>query len=43
MKLGLQFNSFDWNGGPEQFGGKLAEISRVAEEAGFDRIVVAQV
>ena len=41
MKLGLQLNSFDWNGGPEQFGGKLAEIGRVAEEAGFDRIGVA--
>lgn len=41
MKLGLQLNSFDWAGGPEQFGGKLAEIGRVAEEAGFDRIGVA--
>ncbi len=41
MKLGLQLNSFDWNGGPKHFGANLAEIGRVAEEAGFDRIGVA--
>ena len=41
MKLGLQLNSFDWTGGPERFGSNLAEIGRVAEEAGFDRIGVA--
>ena len=41
MKLGLQLNSFDWAGGTEQFGGKLAQIGRVAEEVGFDRIGVA--
>jgi F420-dependent oxidoreductase-like protein len=41
MKLGLQINSFDWNGGPERFGKNLAEIGSVAEEAGFDRIGVA--
>ena len=41
MKLGLQLNSFDWNGGPEWFGRNLAEIGRVAEEADFDRIGVA--
>jgi F420-dependent oxidoreductase-like protein len=41
MKLGLQLNSFDWAGGPGQFGRKLAEVGRVAEEAGFDRIGVA--
>lgn len=41
MKLGLQLNSFDWNGGPERFGATLAEIARAAEEAGFDRIGVA--
>jgi F420-dependent oxidoreductase-like protein len=41
MKLGLQLNSFDWSGGPERFGEKLAEIGKTAEEAGFDRIGVA--
>ena len=41
MKLGLQLNSFDWNGGPEQFARNLAEIGRTAEGAGFDRIGVA--
>ena len=41
MKLGLHLNSFDWEGGPERFGTTLAQISRVAEEAGFDRIGVA--
>jgi F420-dependent oxidoreductase-like protein len=41
MKLGLQLNGFDWDGGPARFGAKLAEISGAAEEAGFDRIAVA--
>ena len=41
MKLGVQLNSFDWVGGPERFGRNLADIGRVAEEAGFDRIGVA--
>ena len=41
MKLGVQLNSFDWVGGPEQFGRNLTAIGRVAEEAGFDRIGVA--
>ena len=41
MKLGLQLNSFDWTGGPEHFGATLAEIVGAAEEAGFDRIGVA--
>jgi F420-dependent oxidoreductase-like protein len=41
MKLGVQLNSFDWIGGSERFASKLAEIARVAEEAGFDRIAVA--
>jgi alkanesulfonate monooxygenase SsuD/methylene tetrahydromethanopterin reductase-like flavin-dependent oxidoreductase (luciferase family) len=41
VKLGLQLNSFDWTGGPERFGATLAEIAGVAEEAGFDRIGVA--
>ena len=41
MRLGLQLNSFDWRGGPEQFAANLADIGRAAEEAGFDRIGVA--
>jgi F420-dependent oxidoreductase-like protein len=41
MKLGVQLNSFDWNGGPERFGSTLADVARAAEEAGFDRIGVA--
>ena len=41
MRLGLQLNSFDWNGGPERFARTLANIARAAEEAGFDRIGVA--
>jgi F420-dependent oxidoreductase-like protein len=41
MKLGLQLNSFDWAGGPGRFGKNLAEIGEAAEEAGFDRIGVA--
>jgi alkanesulfonate monooxygenase SsuD/methylene tetrahydromethanopterin reductase-like flavin-dependent oxidoreductase (luciferase family) len=41
MKLGLQLNSFDWAGGPERFASNLAEIGEAAEEAGFDRIGVA--
>jgi alkanesulfonate monooxygenase SsuD/methylene tetrahydromethanopterin reductase-like flavin-dependent oxidoreductase (luciferase family) len=41
MKLGIQLNSFDWDGGPERFSTTLADIVRAAEEAGFDRIGVA--
>src|SRR5215210_1155118 len=41
MKIGIQLNSFDWKGGPERFGTNLADIGRVVEEAGFDRIGVA--
>ena len=41
MKLELQLNGLDWTGEPEQLAGILAEITRAAEEAGFDRIGVA--
>ena len=41
MKLGVQLNSFDWEEGPERFATWLAEIARASEEAGFDRIAVA--
>ena len=35
MKIGLQIPSFTWPGGPAQIAGKLAEIARVADGAGF--------
>jgi F420-dependent oxidoreductase-like protein len=38
---GPQLNSFDWSGGPGRFGRNLADIGTIAEEAGFDRIGVA--
>jgi F420-dependent oxidoreductase-like protein len=41
MKLGLQLNSFDWTGGPTRFAATLVEIARAVEEAGFDRMGVA--
>ncbi len=41
MKLGLQINDFRWPGGAICFGSTLAEIARTTEEAGFDRIGVA--
>ena len=41
MKLGLQLNSFDWVGGPARFGERLGRIARAAEEAGLDRLGVA--
>jgi F420-dependent oxidoreductase-like protein len=41
MKLGLQLNSFDWVGGPKEFASVLTEIAHASEEAGFDRIAVA--
>jgi F420-dependent oxidoreductase-like protein len=41
MKLGIQLNSFDWTGGPGRFARNLSDIGRAAEEAGFDRIGVA--
>jgi alkanesulfonate monooxygenase SsuD/methylene tetrahydromethanopterin reductase-like flavin-dependent oxidoreductase (luciferase family) len=41
VKLGLQLNSFDWKGGPARFARILADIAPAAEEAGFDRIGVA--
>ncbi len=41
MKFGLQLNSFDWGGGPERFGRKPRGDRGAAEEAGFDRIGVA--
>jgi F420-dependent oxidoreductase-like protein len=35
MKIGLQVPNFTWPGGPAGISGKLAEIARAADEAGF--------
>lgn len=35
MKIGLQVPNFTWPGGPAQIAGKLAEIARAADGAGF--------
>jgi len=35
MKIGLQLPNFTWPGGPAQIPGKLADIARVVEDAGF--------
>ena len=35
MKVGLQIPNFTWPGGPAQIAGTLAEIARIAEDAGF--------
>jgi F420-dependent oxidoreductase-like protein len=35
VKIGLQIPNFTWPGGPAQIPGRLTEISRVADDAGF--------
>jgi F420-dependent oxidoreductase-like protein len=35
MKIGLQVPSFTWPGGPAHIAGRLADIARAAEHAGF--------
>ena len=40
MKIGLQIPSFTWPGGPAEIGGKLAEIARTADDAGFSSLWV---
>jgi len=35
MKIGLQIPNFTWPGGPREIPGKLEEIARVADAAGF--------
>jgi F420-dependent oxidoreductase-like protein len=35
MKIGLQIPNFTWPGGPAQISGKLAEIARAVDDAGF--------
>jgi F420-dependent oxidoreductase-like protein len=41
MKLGFHINDYDWAGGAARIGPTLAEIARAGDEAGFDRIGVA--
>lgn len=41
MKLGLSINDYAWSGGASSFASTLGEIARAADEAGFDRIGVA--
>jgi len=40
MKLGLQINDYDW-GGADRLALTLGEIAHAADDAGFDRIGVA--
>jgi F420-dependent oxidoreductase-like protein len=40
MKIGLQFYSFTWPGGPPQIGPQLARAVRAADDAGFDSLWV---
>jgi F420-dependent oxidoreductase-like protein len=35
MKIGLQVPNFTWPGGPPQIAGRLADIARTADDAGF--------
>ena len=41
MKLGFHINDYDWTGGAASLGPTLVEIARAGDEAGFDRIGVA--
>jgi F420-dependent oxidoreductase-like protein len=41
MKLGLHINDYAWADGAAQLGPLVGEIARVADDAGFDRIGVA--
>ncbi|HEY5246980.1 MAG TPA: LLM class F420-dependent oxidoreductase [Dermatophilaceae bacterium] len=40
MRLGLHIPDFTWQGGPPAIRARLAEVARLGEEAGFDRISV---
>jgi F420-dependent oxidoreductase-like protein len=40
LKVGLQINNFTWPGGAAAIGPTLAEITKTADEAGFDSIWV---
>jgi len=40
MKIGLQVPRFNWSGGTDNIGSKLAEIAGAADDAGFDSVWV---
>jgi F420-dependent oxidoreductase-like protein len=40
MKFGLHVPNFTWDGGPSALAGRLTEVARTAEDAGFDRVSV---
>jgi F420-dependent oxidoreductase-like protein len=40
MKVGLHIPDFTWEGGPAVLPERLADVARLAEQAGFDRISV---
>ena len=40
MRLGLHISDFTWKDGPTALRGQLAEVARLGEQAGFDRISV---
>jgi F420-dependent oxidoreductase-like protein len=40
MRVGLHIPDFTWEGGPAVLRERLAEVARLAEQAGFDRISV---
>ncbi len=40
MRFGLHIPNFTWEGGPSALAGRLTEIARGAEGAGFDRVSV---
>jgi len=40
MRLGLHISDFTWQDGPTALRGRLADVARLGEQAGFDRISV---
>ncbi|HEX4579489.1 MAG TPA: LLM class F420-dependent oxidoreductase [Candidatus Dormibacteraeota bacterium] len=40
MKVGLHISDFTWDGGAPALSGRLAEVARMAEQAGVDRVSV---
>jgi F420-dependent oxidoreductase-like protein len=40
MKLGLHISDFTWKGGPADLRERLADVARLAEQGGFDRVSV---
>lgn len=40
MRFGLHMPNFTWEGGPSALAGRLTQIARAAEDAGFDRVSV---